>query len=83
MESFSSEAKAIRRIERSEAAGHGAQCRRSRYQELRSIDPSRVISYGMQAAADVYPVRHEFGWEVTDAMFDTPIGKIEVRTGDG
>jgi len=52
----------------------------ARYGELRSIDPSRVISYGMQDAADICPVRHQFGWEGIDAMYKTPIGEIEVRT---
>jgi UDP-N-acetylmuramoyl-L-alanyl-D-glutamate--2,6-diaminopimelate ligase len=52
----------------------------SRYEDLRSIDPQRVISYGMQVAANIHPVRHHFGWEATDAMFKTPIGDLEVRT---
>jgi UDP-N-acetylmuramoyl-L-alanyl-D-glutamate--2,6-diaminopimelate ligase len=52
----------------------------ARYEDLRSIDPSRVISYGMKVAADICPIRHEFGWEATDAMFKTPIGELEVRT---
>src|SRR5262245_66617122 len=51
-----------------------------RYENLRSIDPARVISYGMEVAADIYPVRHRFGWEATDAMFKTPIGELTVRT---
>jgi len=51
-----------------------------RYEDLRSIDPARVISYGMEVAADIYPVRHQFGWEATDAMFRTPIGELTVRT---
>jgi UDP-N-acetylmuramoyl-L-alanyl-D-glutamate--2,6-diaminopimelate ligase len=52
----------------------------SRYTNLRSIDPSRVISYGMQVAADICPLRNQFGWEATDATFKTPIGELEVRT---
>jgi len=51
-----------------------------RYEELRSIDPSRAISYGMQVAADICPVRHQFGWEGTEAYYKTPIGELEVRT---
>jgi UDP-N-acetylmuramoyl-L-alanyl-D-glutamate--2,6-diaminopimelate ligase len=51
-----------------------------RYEELRSIDPSRVISYGMQVAADICPLRHQFGWEGTEAYYKTPIGELEVRT---
>jgi UDP-N-acetylmuramoyl-L-alanyl-D-glutamate--2,6-diaminopimelate ligase len=52
----------------------------ARYHELRSIDPARVISYGMQVAADICPLRYEFGWEGTDAMYKTPIGDLEVQT---
>jgi UDP-N-acetylmuramoyl-L-alanyl-D-glutamate--2,6-diaminopimelate ligase len=52
----------------------------SRFRELRSIDPPRVISYGMQVAADISPIRYEFGWEATEAMFKTPIGEMKVRT---
>ena len=51
-----------------------------RYGDLRSIDPSRVISYGMQVASDICPVRHQFGWEATDATFKTPIGELKVQT---
>ena len=51
-----------------------------RYEKLRSIDPSRAISYGMQVAADICPVRHQFGWEGTEAYYKTPIGELEVRT---
>jgi UDP-N-acetylmuramoyl-L-alanyl-D-glutamate--2,6-diaminopimelate ligase len=51
-----------------------------RYEDLRLIDPARVISYGMEVASDIYPVRHQFGWEATDAMFKTPIGELPVRT---
>ena len=52
----------------------------ARYEELRSIDPARVISYGMQVAADIRPSRYQFGWEGTEAMFKTPVGDLEVRT---
>ena len=52
----------------------------ARYEALRSIDPARVISYGMQVAADIRPVRYEFGWDATDVMFKTPLGELEVRT---
>jgi UDP-N-acetylmuramoyl-L-alanyl-D-glutamate--2,6-diaminopimelate ligase len=51
-----------------------------RYEDLRSIDPARVISYGMEVAADIHPVRYQFGWEATDAMFRTPVGELTVRT---
>jgi len=51
-----------------------------RYEELRSIDPSRVISYGMQVAADIRPLNHQFAWEGTDALYKTPLGELNVRT---
>src|SRR5215471_11007429 len=51
-----------------------------RYEDLRGIDPSRVISYGMQVAADICPLRYHFGWEGTDAMYKTPVGELQVRT---
>jgi UDP-N-acetylmuramoyl-L-alanyl-D-glutamate--2,6-diaminopimelate ligase len=51
-----------------------------RFEDLRSIDPSRVISYGMREAADIRPLRHEFGWEGTGAHYKTPVGDLEVRT---
>jgi UDP-N-acetylmuramoyl-L-alanyl-D-glutamate--2,6-diaminopimelate ligase len=51
-----------------------------RFDDLRSIDPKRVVSYGMQVAADIHPVRHRFGWDVTEVMFETPIGGMEVRS---
>src|SRR5438034_947890 len=51
-----------------------------RYEDLRSIDPSRVLTYGIQAAADVCPVRHQFGWKNTEALYKTPLGELEVRT---
>jgi UDP-N-acetylmuramoyl-L-alanyl-D-glutamate--2,6-diaminopimelate ligase len=52
----------------------------ARFEQLRSIDPSRVISYGIENAAQIFPTRYEFGWEGTDAMFTTPIGELRVRT---
>src|SRR5262249_23931658 len=51
-----------------------------RFEDLRSIDPQRVISYGMQVAADICPVEPHFGWEATDVMFKTPVGELKVRT---
>jgi UDP-N-acetylmuramoyl-L-alanyl-D-glutamate--2,6-diaminopimelate ligase len=51
-----------------------------RYEELRSIDPARVISYGIQVASDICPVRYQFGWEGTEATYKTPLGELQVRT---
>ena len=52
----------------------------SRFEELRSIDPARVLTYGTQVAADVRPLRHQFGWKGTEALYKTPSGELEVRT---
>src|SRR5215471_9173255 len=51
-----------------------------RYEELRSIDPSRVISYGMQLASDICPLSHQFTWQGTTARYKTPLGELNVRT---
>src|SRR2546426_2814731 len=51
-----------------------------RYEELRSIDPSRVLTYGMQVAADICSLRHRFGWDGTEALYKTTSGELEVRT---
>jgi UDP-N-acetylmuramoyl-L-alanyl-D-glutamate--2,6-diaminopimelate ligase len=52
----------------------------SRFDELRAVDPSRALSYGMHANADVFPMRHRFDWEGTDATYATPRGEVPVRT---
>lgn len=52
----------------------------ARYEDLRSISPERVISYGMQVAAEICPSRYHFGWEGTEAMYKTPKGEIEVSS---
>jgi UDP-N-acetylmuramoyl-L-alanyl-D-glutamate--2,6-diaminopimelate ligase len=51
-----------------------------RYEELRSIDPSRVISYGMQLAADICPLSHQFTWQGTAARYKTPVGDLDIQT---
>jgi UDP-N-acetylmuramoyl-L-alanyl-D-glutamate--2,6-diaminopimelate ligase len=51
-----------------------------RYGDLRSIDPARVVSYGMQVASDIHPVRYQYGWEGTNATFKTPTGELELHT---
>jgi UDP-N-acetylmuramoyl-L-alanyl-D-glutamate--2,6-diaminopimelate ligase len=50
------------------------------YAELRAIAPDKVISYGMQTAADVCSISHRFGWNGTEAVFRTPLGRLEVRS---
>ena len=44
----------------------------AQFEELSQIDPSRVISYGIENAADVRPLSHHFGWQGTEAVFGTP-----------
>ena len=51
-----------------------------RYEELRSIDPSRVLTYGMQVTSDICSLRHRFGWDGTEALYKTTSGELEVRT---
>jgi UDP-N-acetylmuramoyl-L-alanyl-D-glutamate--2,6-diaminopimelate ligase len=50
------------------------------FEDLQRIDPSRVISYGIETASDVRPLSHHFGWQGTEAVFGTPLGDIEVRS---
>jgi UDP-N-acetylmuramoyl-L-alanyl-D-glutamate--2,6-diaminopimelate ligase len=52
----------------------------SHYNELRSIDPSRVLSYGMGSAADICPTAYQFGWKGTEATYKTPMGHIDIRS---
>jgi UDP-N-acetylmuramoyl-L-alanyl-D-glutamate--2,6-diaminopimelate ligase len=51
-----------------------------RYGELLNINPSSVISYGMEVAADIRPLNHQFAWEGTQAKYKTPLGELNVRT---
>jgi UDP-N-acetylmuramoyl-L-alanyl-D-glutamate--2,6-diaminopimelate ligase len=51
-----------------------------RYNELRSIDPARVISYGMQDAAEIRPVRYQFRADGMDATYRLPSTEIDIRT---
>jgi len=52
----------------------------ARYGDLRSIDPERVISYGMQDSAEIRPVRYQFGWDGTQATYKLPSAEIEIHT---
>jgi len=51
------------------------------FEELKAIAPSRVISYGLNAAA-VRPSRYDFtgNSERMSAVFESPIGDLEVRS---
>ena len=52
----------------------------ARYDDLRSIDPEHVISYGMQDAADIRPIHYQFGcgWHSRDVQ--AALGEIEIDT---
>lgn len=52
------------------------------FDELKAIAPTRVLSYGMNSAADVCPLRYDSmrSGEGMDAVFKTPVGELEVRT---
>src|SRR5258705_13781396 len=52
----------------------------ARYDDLRSIDPARVISYGMQDGAEIRPVRYHFGWDGTEATYKVLSAEIEIQT---
>ena len=52
------------------------------FSELQAIAPAHVISYGMDQAADVSPVRYDAmrSGEGMDAVFKTRLGDLQVRT---
>ena len=52
------------------------------FEELKAIAPSRVISYGLTAAAAVRPSRYDLagGSERMSAVFESPMGDLEVRS---
>jgi UDP-N-acetylmuramoyl-L-alanyl-D-glutamate--2,6-diaminopimelate ligase len=51
------------------------------FAELQAIEPSRVISYGFGTGADVLARRHRFLAGGSEAVFDTPAGPLEIRSG--
>jgi UDP-N-acetylmuramoyl-L-alanyl-D-glutamate--2,6-diaminopimelate ligase len=51
-----------------------------RYRELSAIDPERVISYGIQDAAEIRPIRYQFGWDGTQATYKLLSAEIEIQT---
>jgi UDP-N-acetylmuramoyl-L-alanyl-D-glutamate--2,6-diaminopimelate ligase len=50
------------------------------FNQLQAIEPTRVLSYGMNDAADIHLLSHHFGWEGTEAVYKTPVGHIDVRS---
>jgi UDP-N-acetylmuramoyl-L-alanyl-D-glutamate--2,6-diaminopimelate ligase len=51
-----------------------------RFEELRSIEPSRVLTYGMQPAAEISPIHYHVDWQGADVTYKTPSGDLHVRT---
>jgi UDP-N-acetylmuramoyl-L-alanyl-D-glutamate--2,6-diaminopimelate ligase len=51
-----------------------------RYDDLRSIDPTRVISYGIQDGAEIRPLRYHFGWDGTEATYKLRSAEIDIQT---
>jgi UDP-N-acetylmuramoyl-L-alanyl-D-glutamate--2,6-diaminopimelate ligase len=51
-----------------------------RYDELSAIDPGCVISYGIEAAAEIRPIQYQFGWDGMQATYKLPSAEIEIHT---
>jgi UDP-N-acetylmuramoyl-L-alanyl-D-glutamate--2,6-diaminopimelate ligase len=52
----------------------------ARYGDLRSIDPERVVSYGLHDGADIRPTHYQFGSEGTHATYRVFSAEIEIDT---
>lgn len=50
------------------------------YEELRAIAPAQVLSYGLNAAADVCPLQQTSQLDHTDVTFKSPVGELQIRT---
>lgn len=52
------------------------------FEELKSIAPSRVISYGVDSPADVRPARYDAmsSGNGTEAIFDSPSGELRIQS---
>ena len=50
--------------------------------ELQAIAPSHVISYGMDPAADICPIRHVLSADLSgmDVAYRSPLGELQIRT---
>ena len=51
-----------------------------RYDDLRKINPTAVISYGMESVADVRPLSYRFTWDGTESRYNTPLGELKLHT---
>lgn len=52
------------------------------FAELQAVEPSRVISYGVDNDAEIRPLRYHFSHDGhgTEAVFKSPIGELEVHS---
>ena len=52
------------------------------FEELKAIAPDRVISYGMNDAADIHPSHYDAmrGGEGMDATFKSPVGELHIHS---
>ena len=50
------------------------------FEELRTCGIPEVISYGMENSADVHPLNFQLHWQGIDAEFQTPRGKLSIRS---
>ncbi len=55
----------------------------AQFDELNAIAPSHVVSYGVNSAADIVPVRHALAADLTgvDVVYKSPLGELHLRTG--
>jgi len=53
------------------------------FDELKSIAPSQVVSYGLNLAADICPTSHTSSADLTgmDVVYKSPLGELKIRTG--
>jgi UDP-N-acetylmuramoyl-L-alanyl-D-glutamate--2,6-diaminopimelate ligase len=53
------------------------------FDELKSIAPSQVVSYGLNLAADICPTSHTSSADLTgmDVTYKSPLGELRIRTG--
>ena len=50
------------------------------FEELSNCGIPEVISYGMGKSADVHPLNFKFHWKGIDAEFQTPQGKLSIKS---
>jgi len=53
------------------------------FDELKAIAPSRVVSYGLNLAADICPTRHAPAADLKgmDVAYKSPLGELQMQTG--